>query len=225
MLPRLFALLASAVLAGAAQEQKSVPAPLYPAAKPYKLNWRIDGELTLPDLDGQEHALFAANEGKALVIVFWSYRDPVSLAYAKKLAELQAQHAARATIVLVNPNHDEIVGAGDPLAPMRTVVQKEGITLPVLIDRGNALADDFQAKTNAQAFLVDANHILRYHGGIDDDPRGQKKHKGIAVQQQLGLALETVLKGELPQYNWTIPAGRALKRAPKPAPGAGETPR
>lgn len=225
MLPALLALLAVASPLTPPQEQKSVPPPAYPAAKPYKLNWRIDGELTLSDLDGKEHALFAANEEKALVIVFWSYRDPVSLSYAKKLAELQAQHAARATIVLVNPNHDEIVGAGDPLAPMRTVVQKEGITLPVLIDRGNVLADDFQAKTNAQAFLVDANHILRYHGGIDDDPRGQKKQKGIAVQQQLGLALETVMSGALPQYNWTIPAGRALKRAPRAAAGAGETPR
>src|SRR5688572_2513940 len=182
-------ILALVLLAAALQEQKGTPAPAAadPAAKPYKLNWRIEGELTLSDLDGKERRLFAENEGKALVIVFWSYRDPVSLGYVKKLTELQAKHEGRAAIVLVDPNHDEIVGAGDPLATLRAAVQKAEVGLPVLIDRENRLADDFQAKTNTQAFLVDANHILRYQGAIDDDPRGQKKQKNVAVQEQLGI--------------------------------------
>src|SRR6185503_883282 len=108
-------------------------------------------------------------------------------------------------------------GAGEPLARLRAVVEKEKVTLPVLIDHDNRLADDFQAKTNAQAFLIDANHILRYHGGIDDDPRGERRKQGIAVQERLGLALATVLNGAPPEYNWTIPSGRPLKRAPRAA--------
>jgi len=39
------------------------------------------------------------------------------------------------------------------------------VTLPLLIDRENRVADDFEAKTNSQAFLIDPNHIPRYHGG------------------------------------------------------------
>ena len=110
------------------------------------------------------------------------------------------------------------VGSGYvDLARLRSVVEKEKITLPVLIDHDNVLADDFQAKTNAQAFLIDANHILRYHGGIDDDPRGDRRKQGIEVQERLGLALQTVLNGAPPEYNWTIPSGRPLKRAPKAA--------
>jgi len=201
----------------AKQEAKPVVAPEWPAAKPYKLNWRLEGELTLPDVDGKPHALFAESQGKVLVLVFWSYRDPVSLFYAPLLADLQAKHAENVAVYLVDPNHDEIAGAGEPLARLRAVVEKEKVTLPVLIDHENRLADDFEAKTNAQAFLVDANHILRYHGGIDDDPRGDRRKQGIEVQQRLGLALETVLKGAVPEYNWTIPSGRPLKRAPKAA--------
>jgi hypothetical protein len=149
------------------------------------------------------------------VIVFWSYRDPVSLYYAPVLAELQAKYAGTLALYLVNPNQDEIAGSGDAIGRMRAAVEREKVTLPVLIDRDNLLADDFQAKTNAQAFLIDANHILRYHGGIDDDPRGERKKKGIEVQQKLGLALDTVLKGEKPEYNWTIAVGRPIKRAPR----------
>jgi hypothetical protein len=103
---------------------------------------------------------------------------------------------------------------------MRAAVQKAGVTLPILIDHGNLLADDFEAKSNSEAFLVDPNHVLRYHGGIDDDPRGERRKKEQPVQERLGLALDTVLKGEVPEFNWTIPSGRALKRAPKAAAGA-----
>ena len=214
MLPATLVLVTT-LLAGQAQTPKPAAAPVVPSAKPYKLNWRIEGELTLPDLDGKERALFAESTGKALVIVFWSYRDPVSLYYAPVLAELQARYPEKLALYLVNPNQDEVAGSGDILGRMREAVEREKVTLPVLIDRDNRLADDFLAKTNAQAFLVDPNHILRYHGGIDDDPRGERKKKGIAVQQKLGLALDTVLKGETPEYNWTIPVGRPIKRAPK----------
>jgi len=226
MVPGLLALITAAPLVAPPQEGKPVavpaPAPEYPAAKPYKLNWRIEGELKLPDLAGKEHEIFAESKDKTLVLVFWSYRDPVSLFYAPVLAEMETKYAGQLAIYLVDSNQDEIEGSGDPIARIRAAVEKSKVTLPVLIDRGNVLADDFEAKSNAQAFLVDANHILRYHGGIDDDPRGERRKQGIEVQQRLGLAIDTVLKGERPEYNWTTPSGRAIKRAPK-AGGAGAT--
>lgn len=217
MLPGLLALFAASALGLQAQDPKPAAAPLDPAAKPYKLNWRLEGELMLPDLDGKERALFAESAGKVLVLVFWSYRDPVSIHYASVLAELQAKYQSTLALYLVNSNQDEVAGSGDVLGLVRAAVERAKVTLPVLIDRENRLADDFEAKTNAQAFLVDANHILRYHGGIDDDPRGYRKKQGIPVQPKLGLALDTVLKGEMPEYAWTIPVGRAIKRAPKAA--------
>src|SRR5262245_1693717 len=123
MSTRLLALLGTALLAPPApaarwttlaqekQEAKPVTPPAWPAAKPYKLNWRIEGELTLPDLDGKPRPLFAESKGKVLVLVFWSYRDPVSLFYAPLLADLQAKHSERMALYLVDPNHDEIAGA------------------------------------------------------------------------------------------------------------------
>ena len=87
----------------------------------------------------------------------------------------------------------------------------------MLIDRDNHLADDFDAKTNAQVFLLDSNHYLRYHGGIDDDPKGDKRKAGTAVQAKLAPALEVVLAGKKPETPWTIPAGRPIKRAPAAA--------
>lgn len=211
-------LAAPSPLAPSACQEKAPAAGAKAAAplptKPYHLDGRTE-ELVLPDLDGREHKLFAENEGQALLLVFWSYRDPVSRFYVPLLAELQEKHSGRLAVYLVDSNHDELVGAGDPLAKMREVLGKEKVTLPVLIDRENRLADDFQAKTNAQVFLLDANRYLRYHGGIDDDPKGEKRKASQAVTAKLVPALELVLAGKKPENNWTIPAGRPLKRAPK----------
>ena len=62
------------------------------------------------DLDGKEHKLFAENEGKALLVVFWSYRDPVSRFYAPALAELQDKYEGKLAIYLVNSNQMRVLG-------------------------------------------------------------------------------------------------------------------
>ena len=192
-----------------------------PAAKPqvslrpYQLDSRVDEEITLPDLAGKKHALFAANEGKALLLVFWSRKDPVSRFYVKPLTELQKARADKLTIVLVNANHNELVAGGDPLAKLRETVAEEKTTLPVLLDHENKLADDFRAKANGQVFLIDANRFLRYHGGIDDDPDGERAKQKVPRSPWLDTALDEVLKGEKPKAPWTNPAGLPIKRAPK----------
>ena len=88
--------------------------------------------------------------------------------------------------------------------------------LPVLLDHENRLADDFRAKANAQVFLIDANRFLRYHGGIDDDPTGERARQKVPSAPWLETALDEVLAGERPKVDWTNPAGLPIKRVPKP---------
>lgn len=186
-----------------------------PVVKPYVVNVRIVEELRLPDLEGKEHVLFEEFKDKALVFVFWSFKDPVSRFYAPHLAELQKLHADRLAIVLIDSNHDELVGGNDPLLRLKEVVAAEKVTLPLLVDRENRLADDFNATANGQVFLVDANHFVRYMGGIDDDPKGERRAQGIERRAWLEDALASVLKGERPSHDHTRPAGRPIKRAPR----------
>lgn len=186
-----------------------------PVVKPYLVNVRIVEEIRLPDLDGKEHVLFEEFKDKALVFVFWSFKDPVSRFYAPHLAELQKQHADKLAIVLIDSNHDELVAGNDPLVRLREVVAAEKVTLPLLLDHGNRLADDFNATANGQVFLVDANHFVRYMGGIDDDPKGERRAQNIERRAWLEDALASMLKGERPAQNQTRPSGRPIKRAPK----------
>jgi hypothetical protein len=211
-------LLLLASLAAARQEPPpAAPAPAAPT-KPYRVGTRVTEEVRLPGLDGKEHVLFAADETRALVLVFWSFQDPVSRAYLELLEELQARHAERLRLVLIDSNHDELTaGAADPLDKIRRHFEQEKIALPLLLDRGNKLADDFGAIANGHAFLLDGNRILRYQGGIDDDPRGEKRKLAQPVQSWLAEGIELVLRGEKIERSetWTRPAGRPIKRAPK----------
>jgi len=218
--PPFLALLATATLAA---PQQKPPAPAVPVevTKPYKLNLRTEEELTLPDLDGKPRALYAAHPNQPLVLVFWGYKDPVSLHYAPKLAELAKTYAGQAGFYLVDSNHDELVSGGDALGKLREVLAREKVTLPVLIDHDSKLADDFGATANGQVYLIDGNKFLRYHGGIDDDPRGERAKEKIEVRPWLENALKQVLAGERPKENWTRPSGRPIKRPPKAGVPAG----
>jgi len=214
-----------ALCAGSALPQE--PPGGLPPTKPYKFNQRVEEEPNLPDLEGKNHPLYAESKDQALLFVFWSYKDPVSRFYAPQLAEIERKRAGKLKVVLVNSNYDELVTAGDPLAKLKKVVAAEKVTLPLLLDHENRLADDFGATANGQCFLLDANHYLRYHGGIDDDPDGKRRKEGIEVRTWLENALDEVLAGKPPTENWTRPSGRPIKRAPatQAQPAGGPAPR
>ena len=217
-------LLLAALLLSPVQEpaRPAAPAP----TKPYKMNLRISDEITLPDLAGAQHALFAESEGKLLVLVFWSFQDPVSRLYVDRLQRLQREHAEHARVFLIDSNKDELVGgAADPLQKIKSYFEQEKIELTLLIDRDNKIADDFAAIANGHAFVVDANRTLRYQGGIDDDPRGEREKKNLPITGWLLPALETLQRGEKIPTPLTItrPSGRPIKRVPPKqasAPGA-----
>ncbi len=201
------------------------PAPAVPpAVKPYKVGTRLTDEIVLPDLAGKEHKLFEENPERVIVLVFWSFQDPVSRAYVKELTGIQRARKERLALYLVDSNHDELVaGTGDPLDKVRRYFEQEKIELPLLVDRDNRVADDFAAISNNHAFALDANRTLRYQGGIDDDPRGERREKEGPVQDWLRTAVDTLLRGEkLPaSETWTRPSGRPIKRAPKTTPKPG----
>ena len=203
------------------QDPASKPAPdaaaLPPVVKPYQLNFRAES-FHLADLAGADHPLCGDGEdkGKALLLCFFSFRDPVSRAYVPALSELQAKNKERLSVYLVDSNCDELVGGGnDPLEALRRYAADEKLALPILIDKENRVADDFRATANAQVFLLDAGHVLRYFGGIDDDPGGLRRKKKLPVTKWLEPALEIVLAGNRPEFNWTRTGGRPIKRAPK----------
>jgi len=229
-------LLLSATLALASETRALQDAPPQPgatASDAYRPGHRVREEFTLPDVNSRAHVLVRmppledvapggsrGNEvagGLTTVLVFWSLRDPTSHAYVLKLEELQRELAERkVSIFLVASNHDEITaGAVDPLKKIRDYVEKERVTLPILIDVRNKLADRFGAVCANHAFVVGADRVVKYAGGIDDDPQGKLERGGYDVRHYLLLAIESTLAGTVVEHENTRPSGRPIKRAPE----------
>jgi hypothetical protein len=185
----------------------------------------------LVDIDGKPRTLFPvvrkadtaevevapAAPAPTTVVVFFSLYDPSSAIAVERLVEIQAEYAPGAVeIVLVDSNDDEIVsGSGDPLEKFRAWRDEKKVTLPVLIDRGNVVADRFGALCSNQVFVIDPARVLRYVGAIDDDPHGAKRAKNAHVETYLRNALAAVTAGTELAVTSTRPlAGRPIKRAP-----------
>src|SRR5690606_35736142 len=97
-----------------------------------------------------------------VVLAFWSLRDPLARIAEAKLEAIAADYAERGVkVYLIESNHDELVsGAGDPLDRIRALRAERKLTLPLLLDRGNVVADELSALCSNQVFVADPKRVV-----------------------------------------------------------------
>lgn len=156
----------------------------------------------LTDLSGKAWRL-AELAGEIVVLDFWSAECPWSRHYDGWLAA-RADAWARAGVRLlaVASNVDESTRL------LRDAVDQRGITFPVLLDSGCAVADLYGAVTTPHVFLVDAAGRLAYQGAIDD--RSFRKRQ--ADVNYLERAVDALLAGRRPDPQKTEPYGCTIVR-------------
>jgi peroxiredoxin len=188
------ALLAPMLLLSAAlgQDVPPSPAPL--------LGTRV-GDFELRDEQGRAHRLSDWHDSKLVAVVFLGVECPVAKLYAARLVELEREFGPRGVaFVAVDANkHD----SAEDLAGF---ARERGLTLPFLRDVDNVLADRLGATRTAEAFLLDAGRVLRYHGRVDDQ-YAPGMHRTRPTHRDLADAVEDLL------------AGRPVARPETPAPG------
>ncbi|MEM7310402.1 MAG: redoxin domain-containing protein [Planctomycetota bacterium] len=184
--------------------------------KTYQIGSPIPSSLKLPDLDGKERRVFPEESEPIVVLAWWSLRDPLCRKAEPKLVKLAADYARHGvSLYLVESNYDELVaGVGDPLDKVKKFRKDAKLKLPLLIDRGNKVADDFDALSSNQVFVIDKARVLRYSGAIDNDPESRLRDE--ARVDYLRDALEAILDGKPVENALTRAKGRKLKRERKP---------
>lgn len=85
--------------------------------------------------------------------------------------------------------------------------KEEGFSYPVLQDASGATGKAYGAKTTPHMFVIDGEGIVRYAGGIDDDPRGKVQKPNNHVQ----AAVTAVLAKKTPPAQSTKPYGCSVK--------------
>src|ERR1041384_5485356 len=98
-------------------------------------------DFTLPDTDGQTHTL-ASLKGKAgTVLIFMATRCPVSNGYNERMEKLTRDYAPRGgNVVGINPHSTE------PIEEVKQHASDKGLTFTILKDKGNVIADRFDAQ-------------------------------------------------------------------------------
>jgi peroxiredoxin len=193
-----------------AKKPEPKPAEKKPEAhKATGVGSELDASITLNDAAGKAHA-FKDYRGKVVVVDFWSM-DPASEAYSKRLTEMADELGKKGVVFLaIDPSQTDLSGSEAEMAKkVQEYAQKNGITFPVLLDKGGVVARKLGAKTMPEVMVVDAKGIVKYVGAIDDDPKGEKADK---ANHYLRSAVEAVMAGKDVATATTTPSGTPISQ-------------
>jgi len=161
-------------------------------------------DFNLPDAAGKEYALLDLR-GKIVMIHFWSTSCPFVKRYEDRLQQLTRDYTAQDVVVLgIDSNVSETV------EDIQKAARERGVNYPVLVDRGNKIADDFGAITTPHVFILDKTGKLVYEGAVDD--QGWSEDNPVTKNYAKDV-LEALLSGSPVPHSTTKTFGCTVKRA------------
>ena len=159
---------------------------------------------TLPGTDGTFHSLDDLAGEKATVVIFTCNHCPYAEAYEPRIIAVQKDYGDRGVNVIgINPNLKQ----GDGLADMQKRAAEHGFNFPYLRDRTQLSAEAYGAACTPHVFVLDAGHVIRYVGRIDDAWKDAKKAK----HHDLRNALDAILAGKQVPVAETLAQGCSIK--------------
>jgi alkyl hydroperoxide reductase subunit AhpC len=129
-------------------------------------------------------------------VVFTCNHCPFAKAYEDRIIALQHEYAAKGVqFVLINPN-DPVTKPEDSFENMQKRAQEKSYPFPYTIDETQDIARAYGAFRTPEAYLLDSNRKLVYHGLIDDNTevKDVKTH-------HLKNAIELLLAGKPEQID------------------------
>ncbi len=122
----------------------------------------------LPDTNGTERSLDELKGKNGAVIVFVSAQCPSVKQYNQRISQFAADFAEKGiNVVGINSNSSESLEWARSHAA-------ENYQFPVLIDKGNVIADKLGANVTPETFYLNEKNVLVYHGAIDNSSSGEE---------------------------------------------------
>jgi len=184
--------IAGAVFAAGARAAGEVPAP--PA-----IGSTID-DFTLPDVDNKDRTLKSLAGKNGTVLIFIAVQCPVSNAYNERMAKLAEDYQAKGIAVIgINSN------AAEDASAVKAHAAEHKLAFPILKDPGNKIADRLGASVTPEAYFIDPNNKLLYHGRIDNARNpAQLETSDLRNALDAALAGKTIEKTEAKAFGCTI---------------------
>lgn len=160
-------------------------------------------DFTLPDTSGTEHSLKSLAGKKGTVLLFIAVQCPVSNAYNERMEKLAQEYKAKGIAVIgINSNVKEDGAA------VKAHAAENNLTFAILKDPGNKIADKLGATVTPEAYFLDANNKLVYHGRIDNS-----RNPDQIETSDLRNALDASLAGKPVEKTEARAFGCTIKRA------------
>ncbi|HCS51557.1 MAG TPA: thiol-disulfide isomerase [Planctomycetaceae bacterium] len=143
----------------------------------------------LPTHRGVNWSLSEVPADHLVVVAFLGTECPLARLYGQRLQELQTEFQDRGVVVVgIDAN------VQDSLTEIIAFVARHHLTIPILKDTGNRVADQFEAERTPEVFLLDQNREIRYRGRIDDQYLVGLSREA-EQKRDLAIAIEEVLDG------------------------------
>jgi peroxiredoxin len=157
----------------------------------------------LPDLSGAEQSLDKLKGENGAVLVWVSAQCPVVKSYNARINQIADELKAKGiNLVGINSNSTE------SLDYAASGAKDAGYKFPVLIDKGNVLADKLEASVTPEFYYFDRENVLLYHGALDNDRSGKN-----VTTNYVRDAFDAALSKEPIKTSKTNAIGCSIKRA------------
>lgn len=187
--------IAGAVFSIGARAEGEVPAP--PA-----IGATVE-DFTLPDVDNKDRSLKSLAGKNGTVLLFIAVQCPVSNAYNERMAKLAEDYQAKGIAIIgINAN------VAEDAAAVKSHAAEHKLSFPILKDPGNKIADRLGAAVTPEAYFLDANNKLIYHGRIDNS-----RNAAQVESNDLRNALDAALAGKAVEKTEAKAFGCTIKRA------------
>jgi peroxiredoxin len=189
----MFLLLAGTVIAGSGKSGETLMAPAIGAT--------IE-EFSLPDPDGKSHTLSSLKGKNGAVVIFISVQCPISNGYNERMTKLAEDYRTRGVNVIgINANSSDSADA------VKEHAAAKHLNFTILKDPGNKVADLLGAQHTPEAYYLDANNKLLYHGRIDNSVKPEQ-----VESHDLREALDQALAGKPIQKPTSLAFGCSIRR-------------
>ncbi|MFN3330780.1 MAG: redoxin family protein, partial [Pyrinomonadaceae bacterium] len=149
--------------------------------------------------DGKEQTFKALKGEKGTVVIFLSVQCPVVKGYNERINQIFNEYKSKGIAFIgINSNSTESPEQIGSHA-------RETYGFPVLIDKGNVLADELNASVTPEVFLFDSNGKLIYKGAIDNDRSGKNITENYLRDALDGLLMKkAIAKASTKAFGCTI---------------------
>ena len=153
---------------------------------------QVVNNFTLSDTDGKPFSLASLKEKAAVVVVFSGNHCVYSKKYEPRIKDLTATLASKNVAVVMINSNDPKLSEEETLEAMKVRAKENGYTFPYLQDANQAVARQFGATKNPEAFLLKPGNDgfkIVFSGSIDDNAlmadRVEKKYLANAIEALL----------------------------------------